>query len=286
MLTWPAETLWEQLEPLCPGLSVEVVAEADSTNTRLLERARAGDASACLMVAERQTAGRGRLGRNWDSSPGASLTFSLALPLAPADWSGLSLVVGVALAEALHPQLRLKWPNDLWLLSRNEGPLPSSLTPTGGGSGTGPALGALDTTGRGRKLGGILIETAAAGERRVAVIGMGLNIRDVQDDPTADVGRASLVELDAQATAPSTLLRIALPLLQAVQAFEREGFAPWQARYATRDALAGRGVRLLPAQGPAGEGTAQGVNSQGALLVHTAAGLLTITSGEVSVRPC
>lgn len=269
MLTWPAETLWEQLEPLCPGLSVEVVTEADSTNTRLLERARAGDAGACLLVAERQTAGRGRLGRSWDSSPGASLTFSLALPLAPADWSGLSLVVGVALAEALHPQLRLKWPNDLWLPSRNEGP--------------------LDTTGRGRKLGGILIETAAAGERRVAVIGVGLNIRDAQDDPTADVGRASLAELDEQATAPSTLLRIALPLLQAVLAFEREGFAPWQARYAARDALAGRSVRLLPAQGPVEDapgGTAQGVNSQGALLVHTAAGLLTITSGEVSVRPC
>ena len=259
MLTWPAEALWEQLEPLVPGLSVEVATEVDSTNTRLLERARAGDTSACLLVAERQTAGRGRLGRSWESSPGASLTFSLAVPLAPADWSGLSLVVGVALAEALHPQVRLKWPNDLWLFTDE---------------------------GRGRKLGGILIETAAAGKHRMAVIGVGLNVRDVQDDPASDVGRASLAELDAQATAPDTLLRVAQPLLQAVLAFEREGFGPWQARYAARDALAGRNVRLLPAQGDAGEGTAQGVNGMGALLVHTAAGLMTITSGEVSVRPC
>jgi BirA family biotin operon repressor/biotin-[acetyl-CoA-carboxylase] ligase len=256
---WPAETLWEQLEPLAPGLNVEVVAEAGSTNTRLLERARAGDSGACLLVAERQTAGRGRMGRSWESSPGASLTFSLALPLAPADWSGLSLVVGVALAEALHPQVRLKWPNDLWLLT---------------------------DAGRGRKLGGILIETAMAADRRVAVIGVGLNIRDVQDDPAAEVGRAALAELDAQTSAPAALLRVARPLLQAVLAFEREGFAPWQARYAARDALAGRSVRLLPAQGPAAEGTVEGVNSHGGLLVHTAAGLSTITSGEVSVRPC
>jgi BirA family biotin operon repressor/biotin-[acetyl-CoA-carboxylase] ligase len=256
---WPAETLWEQLEPLVPGLNVEVVAETDSTNTRLLERARAGDSGACLMVAERQTAGRGRLGRSWESAPGASLTFSLALPLAPADWSGLSLVVGVALAEALHPQLRLKWPNDLWLST---------------------------DAGRGRKLGGILIETALARDRRVAVIGVGLNISGVQDDPTADVGRAGLAELDPQATAPEALLRIAPPLLRAVLAFEREGFAPWQARYAARDVLAGRRVRLLPGQAGADEGVVQGVNSQGGLLVHTAAGLLTITSGEVSVRPC
>lgn len=258
---WPAETLWEQLEPLVPGLNVEVVAEADSTNTRLLERARAGDAGACLLVAERQTAGRGRMGRHWESSPGTSLTFSLALPLAPVDWSGLSLVVGVALAEALHPQLRLKWPNDLWLLSGSDG-------------------------ARGRKLGGILIETAMAADRRVAVIGVGLNVRDVQDDPAAEVGRAALAELDARAGAPATLLQVARPLLQAVLAFEREGFAPWLARYAARDALAGRSVRLLPAQGPAVEGTVEGVNSQGGLLVHTAAGLSTITSGEVSVRPC
>jgi len=58
-LRWPLEALWARLEPLRPGLSVELLHETDSTNTRLLERARAGDASPCLMVAERQTAGRG-----------------------------------------------------------------------------------------------------------------------------------------------------------------------------------------------------------------------------------
>ena len=128
-LHWGAETLWQQLEPLLPGLSVEVVARTSSTNTQLLERARvarepegdsafvqvrrsiesgafgrrAADIQPCLLVAEHQTAGRGRLGRSWKSVPGASLTFSLALPLRMADWSGLSLAVGVAIADALEP---------------------------------------------------------------------------------------------------------------------------------------------------------------------------------------
>ena len=125
------------------------MARSESTNSELLERARdrpdaqvgpvLGDAAPtvpgvsaarqadtqpCLLVAEHQTAGRGRLGRSWQSARGASLTFSLALPLAPRDWSGLSLAVGVALAEALQPagrdapwRLGLKWPNDLWLVA-------------------------------------------------------------------------------------------------------------------------------------------------------------------------
>jgi hypothetical protein len=115
-------------------LTVEVVAAIGSTNTELLARARRALASApadaakpALLVAVQQTAGRGRQGKVWQSGTGtavgASLTFSLALPLAPADWSGLSLAVGLALVDALDPplpgqppRLGLKWPNDLILL--------------------------------------------------------------------------------------------------------------------------------------------------------------------------
>jgi BirA family biotin operon repressor/biotin-[acetyl-CoA-carboxylase] ligase len=154
-LRWDLEPLRRQLAPLLPGLSVEVLAQADSTNTRLLERART-EAEPCLLVAEAQTAGRGRQGRAWTSAPGASLTFSLALPLAPADWSGLSLAVGVALADALESpagrpaetlRIGLKWPNDLWLLD----------PPQDGAGVAGRSIG--------RKLGGVLIETVASGGR-------------------------------------------------------------------------------------------------------------------------
>ena len=132
-----------------PGLVLEQVDSIASTNTELMRRVRGGQTRPTLLLARQQTAGRGRLGRQWLSAAGAgaeaeSLTFSLSLPLAPLDWAGLSLAVGVSLAASLHPALRLKWPNDLWL--------------------------------DGRKLGGILIETAALVGQRQVIVGVGLNL--------------------------------------------------------------------------------------------------------------
>jgi BirA family biotin operon repressor/biotin-[acetyl-CoA-carboxylase] ligase len=273
-IRWPAEALWEALAPSLPGFTVEVLPEIDSSNTELMRRFR-GSATVAprpeplLLVAEQQTAGRGRLGRQWQSRRGDSLTFSLGLPLAPTDWSGLSLVAGISVAESLEPRIPsqdqdgkprigLKWPNDLWL-----------STPQGE-----------------RKLAGILVETASWEGVRYVVIGIGINIRAVALDtqpaaalPAIPPGslQALLPELDA----PATLLRIIPPLVQAVQAFERFGFAPFQARFAARDVLAGRAVQLSDGT----VGTAHGAGENGALLVHTAAGMKEITSSEVSVRP-
>ncbi len=258
-LRWPAESLWEAVVPLLPGFTVEILPEIDSTNSELMRRARAGQADPVLLVAERQTAGRGRRGRGWVSSDGDSLTFSLGLPLGPADWSGLSLAVGVAVAQALHPDIGLKWPNDLWV--------------------------------QGRKLAGILVETASvvgagadgAGSplRRHAVIGIGINIAPRPPVEGSDIVPASLRELWPQADAPGALARAVPALVQAVLAFEREGFAPFVAGFAARDVLRGRDVTLSDGT----TGRAAGVDRGGALLVHTAAGLQTVSSSEVSVRP-
>jgi BirA family biotin operon repressor/biotin-[acetyl-CoA-carboxylase] ligase len=285
-LQWGAEALWQQLQPLLPGLSVEVVARTDSTNTQLLERARragahdddstsrthgrrAGDAQPCLLVAEAQTRGRGRQGKPWYSSPGASLTFSLSLPFSPAAWSGLSLAVGVAVAEALDPvpagqprAIGLKWPNDLMLMDA--------------GFGQGDA-----SAGFGRKLGGILIETVAVGSRRMAVIGIGLNVLP-QSLKDLSLGYACLTELLPGIDAPQALARIAEPLVRTLNAFQRHGFAPLQANYATRDALAGRSVTTTLEAGPVG--VAEGVDADGALLVRGGATRHRISSGEVTVR--
>lgn len=146
------------------GLVLEVVDSLDSTNSELMRRARAGIGQPTLLVAQHQTAGRGRLGRQWLSqehhtgsegsgAAGESLTFSLVLPLTVADWSGLSLAVGLSLASSLHPDLRLKWPNDIWLEQR--------------------------------KLAGILIETVAIGSARLAIVGVGINLgpRGARDWP-------------------------------------------------------------------------------------------------------
>lgn len=250
MLRWPAEAVWEQVVPVLPGFTVEVLPQVDSTNSELMRRARAGDMAPVLLVAEQQTAGRGRLGRGWASDAGMSLTFSIGLPLAPRDWSGLSLAVGVSLAESLHPAVRLKWPNDLWL--------------------------------QGRKLAGILIETAGTGpaEERFAVVGVGINIgpRPAEGLATAP---AWLQELHPGMDAPQALAAVALPLVQALKTFQAQGFAAFRGRFAARDALRDEAVQL--SDGTAG--TARGVGEDGALLVHTPGGMKHVTSSEVSVRP-
>ena len=250
-MNWPAEALWEAVAPLLPGFTVEILPELDSSNSELMRRARAGALEPVLLVVERQTAGRGRLGRAWHSAPGDSLTFSLGLPLAPADWSGLSLAVGASVAESLHPAVRLKWPNDLWVDDR--------------------------------KLAGILIETASFGEagaRRQAVIGIGINIapRPAEGLSTPP---ACVRDLLPDADAASVLQRIVPALVRDLLGFEQAGFGPFHARFDARDALRDRPVTLSDGT----QGTAHGVGDDGSLLVHTAAGLHAVASSEVSVRP-
>jgi BirA family biotin operon repressor/biotin-[acetyl-CoA-carboxylase] ligase len=285
------------LSALLPGLSIEVVARCESSNTVLVERARrsgglsevvpsrpgeleppisgpmpllattklgrrAGDTQPCLLVAEQQTRGRGRWGRSWQSSVGASLTCSLALPFTPPDWSGLSLAMGVALAEALAPpaphdgaSIGLKWPNDLM---RIEGAQPL------------------------RKLGGVLIESVPVGQRRMAVIGLGLNIAT---QPVVDLqtGFACMQEFEPGIDAPHTLARIARPWVEAVLLFQREGFAPFKPRFERLDCLKGHVVTTTLDDLPSG--VAEGVDDSGALLVRVGPSLRTVGVGDVSVRP-
>ncbi|MDO9195650.1 biotin--[acetyl-CoA-carboxylase] ligase [Rhodoferax sp.] len=285
-IRWPAEAIWEAVVADLPGFTVEILPEIDSTNTELMRRARAGRLEPVLLVAEQQTAGRGRLGRQWfsgqesDASAGTtgrragppqarpapsggsaahavasvgatSLTFSLGLPLAPQDWSGLSLAVGVSIVQSLHPDLRLKWPNDVWLHDR--------------------------------KLAGILIETANLGDApgaRYAVVGVGINITERQAAGLA-TPPAWLGEVLPGVDSAQALLRIAAPLVQALKVFEVHGFGPFKARFNERDALSGLTIALSDGT----SGVAQGVDGVGALLVQTAQGLKKITSSEVSVRP-
>ena len=272
-IRWPAEAVWEAVAPLLPGFTVEVLPSIDSTNTELMRRARAGQTEPTLLVAEQQTAGRGRLGRVWQSDVGASLMLSLGLPMAPRDWSGLSLAVGVSVAESLQPTLPplepgqpprigLKWPNDLWL------------------SGD-------------RKLGGILVETASfvapqaaqpatthGTAARYVVVGIGINVLPRSGEGMS-MPPGCLQDVEPGLDAPTALLRIVPPLVAMLQGFEACGFAPVQPRFAARDVLQGRPVTLSDGQ----TGTAHGVGEDGALLLHTAQGMQAVTSAEISVRP-
>ena len=258
------ESVWQAVVPDLPGFTVEVLPSIDSTNTELMRRARAGLMEPVLLAADEQTAGRGRLGKGWHSRAGQSLTFSLALPMAPSDWSGLSLAVGVSLAHSLHPDVRLKWPNDLWLHQR--------------------------------KLGGILVETAGTGDpavrQRLVVVGVGINIARPDGSAVAALAAtatqvaamapAGLSEVLVGVTAGEVLAQVAPALVRDLLAFESQGFAAFSQRFAQLDALQGLAVQLTDGT----RGTACGVDASGALQVLTSQGMRAINSAEVSVRPC
>jgi len=263
MMDWPVRALSDAAAAVAlPELVVEVLPAIDSTNSELMRRARAGHTGPCLLVAEHQSAGRGRMGRAWQSGSGRipagnaehmpatlpALMFSLGLALTPSSWSGLSLAVGVAVARALHADIGLKWPNDLWL--------------------------------NGRKLAGILIETGTAAQQRYTVIGVGINLA-ARDGEGMSTAPAWLQELLPGMDAPAVLQRVLPELVQSVLLFESQGFAPFREAFAQRDVLRSQAVVLSDGS----SGTALGVDETGGLLVHTSSGMKTVTSAEVSVRP-
>ena len=171
---------------LLPGsrlyTGVRVVAQTGSTNADLLAAARGGAAAGAVLVAEEQTAGRGRLDRSWQSQPGAALTFSVLLrPAAvpPANRGWLPLLSGVAAASALRAETgvdaRLKWPNDVLAgLGGQDDSAPDDRGPRVPGGGEG----ANDRAPVDGKLAGILAEQAAD----AVVVGIGLNVTSTRDE--------------------------------------------------------------------------------------------------------
>ena len=236
-------------------MHIEFVTSIDSTNSELMRRAAAKNYSTVCLVATEQTAGRGRLGRAWLSDKD-SLMMSIGLPLAPKDWSGLSLAVGVSIAESLHPSIQIKWPNDLWV--------------------------------NGQKLAGILIETVAIKDappsERYAVIGIGINL----EAPAAALAQAALDakaspvglrELIPHITSETALEHLLQPLMDTLKHFEQYGWKPYAAGFAKRDALHGLSINLSSGI----TGKYAGINDVGALILQTDAGLQNVISHEVSV---
>lgn len=247
------------LGDLARRFDVDVLAECDSTNSRLMALAEAGAASGSVLVAEHQTAGRGRRGRSWLSNSGDSLTFSLLWRFPPdTSLAGLSLAIGVALARELESlgigEVALKWPNDLLL--------------------------------NGRKLAGILIELVPGPRPQAAVIGVGMNLRLPRAMPE-ELRRmaAALTEADVILPAANILLaRLLATLHEQLQGFSVSGFAGIRAQWLARHAYMGQAVAVISDFAAPIEGLCRGIDDDGALLLETATGVQRIISGEVSLR--
>lgn len=238
--------------------SVAVLPVIDSTNQYLLDRL-AGLQSGDACVAEYQQAGRGRRGRKWISPFGANLYISMywRLEQGPAAAIGLSLVIGIVMTEVLRDlgadQVRVKWPNDLYLQDR--------------------------------KLAGILVElTGKTGDAAQIVIGAGVNLA-MRNAQAGDInqGWINLQEAGVRIDRNVLAARLINELRSALHCFEQEGLAPFLPRWEVLDNFINRPVKLI-----IGEkeifGISRGIDSQGALLLEQDGVVKPWVGGEISLR--
>ncbi|CAM3379953.1 biotin--[acetyl-CoA-carboxylase] ligase [Hydrogenibacillus schlegelii] len=246
---------WEGLEGAELGQAFRFFPEVDSTQNAARRWFDDGAPHGAVVLAERQTAGRGRMGRQWVSPPGTGLWMSVILTdgLRLADVHALSLMAGLAVAEALEAfgyRPGLKWPNDVLLA--------------------------------GKKVAGVLIEGQGELDRLYfAVVGIGLNVRLPEAFPP---------ELRTIATAlaehgpPPPRRKLAAAILSALdrelRAYRAEGFGPLRERWLVRAVSLGREIAVETGGGRI-VGRFAGLDDDGKLLVETAAGLRAIASGEV-----
>ncbi|HEY1899367.1 MAG TPA: biotin--[acetyl-CoA-carboxylase] ligase [Steroidobacteraceae bacterium] len=248
---------------------LEVAWALASTNTTLFAHADLPPGHCDVLLAEVQSAGRGRRGRTWLATPGGALCMSLSWSFAqmPRDMGALSLVAGVCVLQALSehiPQgvlartpLQLKWPNDLICEAR--------------------------------KLGGILIDMRAeAGGPSYVVIGIGLNV--ALDEPartritSSGTQPCDLVSLQVSPLQRNPVVASLIEcLIRGLTLFELEGLHPFREAWQNADALRNKAVNVTTVQGTT-RGVARGIDMDGALLVQTSDGLVRFVSGEVSVR--
>jgi BirA family biotin operon repressor/biotin-[acetyl-CoA-carboxylase] ligase len=244
----------------------EVFFELGSTNDYLHAAASPSPGAPRLVFAELQTAGRGRRGREWLAPFGSGLTFSIGWTFAemPPDLSALSLALGVCVVRALResgaPRMQLKWPNDI--------------------------------VHEHSKLGGLLLQLRSeAGGPAYVVAGLGLNLHlpaatraalhGPLSTPVTDLATACNGVLPARAVVAA---RVAACMLQGLQEFAVNGFAPFAADWSAFDSLRDAPVTVLRQDG-AFDGIARGVDREGALRVESPPGVLErVHAGDVSLR--
>jgi BirA family transcriptional regulator, biotin operon repressor / biotin---[acetyl-CoA-carboxylase] ligase len=229
---------------------LDVVAQTGSTNADLLARAASGiDVGGAVLIAEHQTAGRGRHGRAWSATPCAQITMSVGVrtvDVPTSSWGWLSLATGVAVVDAVSPLIEgtkagLKWPNDVLV--------------------------------DGGKLAGILAEVA----RPAVVIGLGLNVTQA---PEEIAGATSLLQLgvapDRQRLVGSLLRELAKRIAQ-----WRSADPVLAADYRARSLTIGSRVRAQLPGGTEVVGTARDVDERGQLCLDTDGGPVVVSAGDV-----
>jgi BirA family transcriptional regulator, biotin operon repressor / biotin---[acetyl-CoA-carboxylase] ligase len=252
----------ENREPGRIGCAIHYMVEVSSTQDVARGLARDGAPEGTVVIAETQTAGRGRLGRQWHSPPGVNLYLTVILrpALSLAEVPRLSLVAGVAAAEALEtvaPGLvQLKWPNDVWL--------------------------------GGRKAGGIIAEAVTHSDGRIScvLLGIGLNVNLGADEFPRELRQHATSVLVATGK-PCARAAVARELLSRLDNRYREtenrGFEAVRALFEKYSALTARRVTVIDGQ-KRQSGVARGIDAEGALLLETDRGMRRIVGGDVTLE--
>jgi BirA family transcriptional regulator, biotin operon repressor / biotin---[acetyl-CoA-carboxylase] ligase len=247
---------------LLPGLKVEVVEEAGSTNALVTEQARSGGPEGLVVVAEHQTEGRGRLDRTWETPAGSALTFSVLLrPTAPTQtWPWLPLLAGYAVDKALKAlgfDASVKWPNDVLL--------------------------------DGKKVAGILVERIETPAGAAAVVGVGLNVgMTAAELPVPEATSLAVARPDAVPDRTELLVDVLASLWESYAAWQEGGDLAGMRladSYVAACSTIGHEVRVELPSGETLAGTATGIDPSGRLLVEHAVdggvGRTAVSAGDV-----
>jgi BirA family biotin operon repressor/biotin-[acetyl-CoA-carboxylase] ligase len=238
------------------GLPLSVLEQTGSTNDVAATEAMRGAAHGALVLAEQQTAGRGRLGRKWFSPRGQNLYMSLVLrPQAPPErLATITLAIGLAVAEAVavfvpEAEVQVKWPNDV-LIAR-------------------------------RKAVGILVEASMCGaEVRHVIAGIGIDVLQTEFDPEiAEIATSIARHASQPVERSSVLLEVLAQLSRRMEQFERAGIEPMLPELHRRDACLGQRVRCVH-----GVGRGAGIQADGTLRVELDSGeAALVRAGDVEL---
>jgi BirA family biotin operon repressor/biotin-[acetyl-CoA-carboxylase] ligase len=255
-------TAIENHQPGFVGCVIHYFEEVESTQNIARNLAAEGAPHGTAVIAETQSAGRGRMGRGWHSPPGVNLytTIILRPRIAMPEVPRLSLVAGVAAAEALEDVapgiVALKWPNDVWL--------------------------------NGRKAGGIIAEAVTDRAQRLdaVLLGIGLNLNLARDDVPEELRERAISVFiatgrlcDRVAVANSLFTRLNTRYDETVTS----GFAAVRPHWERYSALSGKRVTVVDAVSRE-EGIVKGIDADGALLLETSSGLRRIIAGDVTLE--
>jgi BirA family biotin operon repressor/biotin-[acetyl-CoA-carboxylase] ligase len=240
-----------------PDLTVEVLESAPSTNAVAAERARDGAPDGLVIVADHQTAGRGRLDRTWETPAGTAVTFSIVLrPQSPTRaWPWLPLMAGYAVDKALQARgldAGVKWPNDVLVGDK--------------------------------KVAGILVERVETPDGPAAVVGVGVNTGLTADELPVPTATSLELETGQPVDRTDVLIEVLTSLREAYSAWEAGEDAGGQRlaeSYTAACVTVGRDVRVELPDGSALEGRAVEIDPGGRLVVEGANGRTAVAAGDV-----